>query len=139
MTTSTSRSSFDFEVVVEEPGRHTGLAGDVLQRGRPVALAAEDRGRGMDDLAAPAGVVFNLDTGVDDSSRVECADHHVLYSTVVQNATPPPAFWPISRKTQPYAARRPTSQTAVATRSTESASSQPASINWNGQKRPTGW
>jgi len=39
----------------------------------------------------------------------------------------------------PYAARRRTSQTVAATRSRESARSQPPSIHWNGQNRPAGW
>ena len=37
------------------------------------------------------------------------------------------------------AARRRTSQTVVAMSSTDSASSQPPSIHWNGQNRLTGW
>jgi hypothetical protein len=37
------------------------------------------------------------------------------------------------------AARRRTSQMVAAIRSTDSASSQPPSIHWNGQNRLTGW
>jgi len=37
------------------------------------------------------------------------------------------------------AARRRTSQTVAAMSSTDSASSQPPSIHWNGQNRLTGW
>jgi hypothetical protein len=37
------------------------------------------------------------------------------------------------------AARRWTSQTAATMRSTDSASSQPPSIHWNGQNRLAGW
>jgi DNA-binding FadR family transcriptional regulator len=37
------------------------------------------------------------------------------------------------------AARRRTSQTVAAMSSTDSASSQPPSINWNGQNRLAGW
>ena len=37
------------------------------------------------------------------------------------------------------AARRRTSQTVAAMSSTDSASSQPPSIHWNGQNRVTGW
>ena len=36
-------------------------------------------------------------------------------------------------------ARRPTSQTVTAMRSTDSASSQPPSIHWKGQNRLPGW
>ena len=37
------------------------------------------------------------------------------------------------------AARRRTSQTAAAMSSTDNATSQPASIHWNGQNRLPGW
>ena len=39
----------------------------------------------------------------------------------------------------PQAARRRTSQTVAAMSSTDSASSQPPSIHWNGQNRLPGW
>ena len=41
--------------------------------------------------------------------------------------------------TGPQAARRRTSQTVAAMSSTDSASSQPPSIHWNGQNRLAGW
>jgi hypothetical protein len=44
---------------------------------------------------------------------------------------------PFSRPGQ--AARRRTSQTVAAMSSTDSASSQPPSIHWNGQNRLAGW
>jgi hypothetical protein len=44
-----------------------------------------------------------------------------------------------SRSPGIQAARRRTSQTAAPISSTDSASSQPPSIHWNGQNRLTGW
>jgi hypothetical protein len=38
-----------------------------------------------------------------------------------------------------HAARRRTSQTVAAMSNTDSASSQPPSVHWNGQNRLTGW
>ena len=42
---------------MEEPGGDTGFAGHILEGGLGVALAAEDRGGGADDLAPPTIVV----------------------------------------------------------------------------------
>ena len=60
---------------MEEAGGHTGLTGDVLQRGRPVALTAQDGRRGVHDLASPSGFVV-LGAIAERCSRGRRADHH---------------------------------------------------------------
>jgi hypothetical protein len=64
------------EVVVEETGCHAGFASNVLQRGRAVALATEDGGSSMDDLAASSGVVDIGAGTLERGSGRQRADHH---------------------------------------------------------------